>query len=322
VSGSIHEPSVPSSIKGFLRRLIDYAGLFPPAALPLEQAIRNYAAYRNDKDAWMLGAFIVPAGQLDQLVPFMALFTAERPLALAVLGSRSADRESCIKLLDDSLKQVDKFVNSHGAAAVIEAFELPLPSMRIDETLLHAIAKRITKYDARVFLEVTVPLNGEWETGLLQALREIELFNEVNNVKFGVKLRTGGVTADAFPTPAQVAAALVACRDRQLPLKFTAGLHHPVRMFREEVNALMHGFLNIFVAGMIAHANRLDIKAVEEILADINPANFLFDEEGVHWRHFKASANDVQEIRGRYLLSYGSCSFDEPREELRQLNFL
>ena len=61
-----------------------------------------------------------------------------------------------------------------------------------------------------------------------------------------------------FPSPEQVAFVMAACRDRNLPLKFTAGLHHPVRMYRDEVQTKMYGFLNIFVAGMLAHTQNLD----------------------------------------------------------------
>ena len=49
--------------RAFLAGLIDYAGLFPPAALPLGPALAEYARHRAGPDAWMLGRFIVPAGR-------------------------------------------------------------------------------------------------------------------------------------------------------------------------------------------------------------------------------------------------------------------
>ena len=87
-----------------------------------------------------------------------------------------------------------------------------------------------------------------WEAPPDRAEQTIALVAEINSnadaPTFGYKLRTGGVTADAFPDSMQVGHALVSAAAQQLPIKFTAGLHHPVRQFRDEVKTKMHGFLN------------------------------------------------------------------------------
>jgi hypothetical protein len=60
------------SAKALLSGLIDYAGLFPPAALSMEEAVRNYARYREGEHAWMLGKFVVPearAGEVPEEFP-------------------------------------------------------------------------------------------------------------------------------------------------------------------------------------------------------------------------------------------------------------
>ncbi|QUV80022.1 hypothetical protein [Chloracidobacterium thermophilum] len=54
-----------ASLQALLSRLIDYAGLFPPAALDLANAVENYRRFRTSADAWMLGAFVLPAGQVS-----------------------------------------------------------------------------------------------------------------------------------------------------------------------------------------------------------------------------------------------------------------
>src|SRR5690554_3542756 len=54
------------SLRAIARELIDYAGLFPPAALGMPQVVANYAAYRASEEAWMLGRLIVPAARLDE----------------------------------------------------------------------------------------------------------------------------------------------------------------------------------------------------------------------------------------------------------------
>ncbi|MBI1786303.1 MAG: hypothetical protein HYR60_01975 [Acidobacteria bacterium] len=49
-----------------LRGLIDYAGLFPPAALSMQAAVQNYGRYRQEAHAWMLGRFVVPSARREE----------------------------------------------------------------------------------------------------------------------------------------------------------------------------------------------------------------------------------------------------------------
>src|SRR5437879_10977610 len=99
-------------------------------------------------------------------------------------------------------------------------------------------------------------LSTFWEAPPARAEQTISLVAELNSnadsPTFGYKLRTGGVTADAFPTSEQIAQALVTPVTHQVPIKFTAGLHHPLRTFRDDVPTNMHGFLNFLGATVFA----------------------------------------------------------------------
>lgn len=55
------------SLQILLERLIDYAGLFPPAGLTMQDAVRNYARYRDSEHAWVLGKFVVPAARAAEV---------------------------------------------------------------------------------------------------------------------------------------------------------------------------------------------------------------------------------------------------------------
>src|SRR5207247_997035 len=161
-----------------------------------------------------------------------------------------------------------------------------------------------------------------WEAPPERAEQAIALLAEHNSgqdsATFGYKLRTGGVTADAFPTSAQIARALVTPTTHQLPIKFTAGLHHPVRQYRDEVKTKMHGFLNVLGAAVLAAEHRWDLQQTSIMLEDENPNSFSFTQDYFEWREWKIDVERLQ-YRRKFVASFGSCSFDEPRGDLRAL---
>jgi hypothetical protein len=148
-----------------------------------------------------------------------------------------------------------------------------------------------------------------------------EFNSDADSPTFGYKLRTGGVTADAFPTSMQIAKALVTPATHQLPLKFTAGLHHPLRQYREEVETKMHGFLNVLGAAVLAAEHRWDANQTAIMLDEENADSFSFTDDFFAWREWRIDTKRLQ-YRRRFVMSFGSCSFDEPRDDLRALNLL
>jgi hypothetical protein len=105
-----------------------------------------------------------------------------------------------------------------------------------------------------------------------------------------------------------------------VPLKFTAGLHHPLPRCDAEAGA-MHGFVNVFTAGVLAHAGRADPGRLEAVLRDADPSHFRFRDDGLQWGGLLASTDEIASARG-FVTSLGSCSFDEPRDDLRALGWL
>ena len=55
------------AFRAFMEGLIDYAGLFPPARLDLDVAMKDYLRYQEERSSWMLGRFIIPAARLAEL---------------------------------------------------------------------------------------------------------------------------------------------------------------------------------------------------------------------------------------------------------------
>src|SRR4051794_28088056 len=99
-----------ASLRALLSGILDYAGLFPPARLPLEQAIRNYARYRTEPEGWMLGRFICPAARLAELTPFVEeLFREGLPLAVSALGRGGKTFEAFTLGLESDLNDIAAF---------------------------------------------------------------------------------------------------------------------------------------------------------------------------------------------------------------------
>jgi hypothetical protein len=305
------------SLRALLTGVIDYAGLFPPAQLPLEQALRNVAAYRKSPDAWMLGRFVCPSKSLAQLTAYPPLSIVGRggnPIKEFLTGLRD-DLEDMLALRQ---KQPD---------AAIETYEV-----RLCNDLLTADSGkdlRTVLYGPDGMLEsggvvlescfYEVAYDPDWfkTIGFL-----IGALIESPERKKGLKIRCGGATAAAVPTVNDLSFGLVACRKTGIPVKFTAGLHHPLRRQDDSLATKTHGFLNVFVAGALCHARGLELDQVQPILAEEDANHFHFDDAELWWKDLRATTEEVRAARSNLVLSFGSCSFDEPREDLRALGLM
>src|SRR2546421_4450676 len=301
-----------ASLRALLAHSIDYAGMFPPCNLGLEPALKNQAEYVRSPDAWMLGAFVLPTEQFDATKRLLSQFDAQHPLRVAALGPKTASTDAFLEALDDADTAIRSLSRHNVDLISMSHLEMLMPE-KVDGASLKE-AKSILG-DLPVF----------WEAPPDRAEQTIELLAEFNSdadsATFGYKLRTGGVTADAFPTSMQITKALVTPATHQLPLKFTAGLHHPLRQYREEVQTKMHGFLNVLGAAVLAAEHRWDTNQTATMLEDENLESFSFAEDFFGWREWRIDTKRLQ-YRRRFVVSFRSCSFDEPREDVRALNLL
>ena len=79
-------------VQEFLANIIDYAGLFPPAKLPMEEAFANYLRYRSGAMSWMLSRFICPARRLEEVQVLSRNLPEGAPQAAAAEGYRLSTR--------------------------------------------------------------------------------------------------------------------------------------------------------------------------------------------------------------------------------------
>jgi len=304
--------AVSTSLRALLDRAIDYAGMFPPCALALEPALRNQANYVRSNEAWMLNGFVLPVEQFSPARQFVSEFDHQHPLRVAVLGPKTTSVNAFRGKLEYATTAIRSFSKYEGGLLSISHVEMFLPD-DVDSASL----------------EEADPVMGElpvfWEAPPERAEQTIALIASHNSdkdtAKFGYKLRTGGVTADTFPSSAQIARALVTAARHQLPIKFTAGLHHPIRQFRDEVKTKMHGFLNVLGAAVLAAEYQWNADQAVTMLEDEDPRSFSFTDDFFAWRDCKIDTERLHHRR-KFVRSFGSCSFDEPREDLRALGFL
>ncbi len=325
----------PETLRVLLTDILDYAGLFPPAQLELDPAIRNYARYRTEAEAWMLGRFICPAPRLCELVPYGDTLLAEPPaFRFSVLCRGGESPTALLARLEDDGADVAAFDAALGARAAVAAFEIKLPPALLDADelrLAEFLRAARDRFDSvglagrPVFWEPPLPPRADWTRPanlLAHALAAYNADRPAGPGRFGFKLRTGGVEASAFPTCEQVARVIEACAHAGTPMKFTAGLHHPIRRYDPGVRAHMHGFINVFAAAILGRELRLELFDLVAILDELDPANFTLGDEFFGWNQAEVTLGELEHGRQHVALSFGSCSFDEPREDLRALRWL
>lgn len=293
-----------ASFKHFMTGLIDYAGLFPPASLDLETATGNFAGYLAGENGWMLGRCIVPAAQLHRV----ALHPG---FCYSVIVSAAA-----------SEVELDRLGTFAGRVEMVET-RLPETASapdRCSEHLLH-LESRLRQaglQDVQLFVEAA---------NVAPAAAAIAAFNnrrrgEGGIVNVGFKLRCGGLEKQAFPAPEKVAEVIGICRGHDIPIKFTAGMHRPLRNYAAELDVMQHGFINIFGAALLCWSHNLSPVEMTECLNDETAHHFHFTEEDFSWMDNKVSASEVERLRHSRAISFGSCSFTEPVDGLCSLGFL
>lgn len=312
-----------SSARALLTGLVDYAGLFPPAALSMQAAVEQYARDKAGEHEWMLGRFICPVARLEE---FSRLAAPLMPGTHGTSGYREHARGepwSLSALIDTktpedlrrALSAIAAFNDRHAqedqGRAVIDCLELKAADVGFIDAAVETIPPELYP-----FFELPAGVDPR---GFVAALA---------GQRAAAKIRTGGVTPDLFPSPEHVADFLLACVAAEVPFKATAGLHHacrgPYRLTYEpdSPSGVMHGFLNLFAAAVFARVARLSRDEVAQLLTETNPSVLVFSEQGLSWRGHAAQTAQIAKVRESFALSFGSCSFDEPVQELSALGLI
>ncbi len=326
-----------TSLRVLASDILDYAGLFPPAELGLDEAIHNYARHLREPEAWMLARFVCPASSLGDLEPYVEeLFSAGPPLRLCVLGRSGATSAQFLEALGRDVKDIADFRAHCGKRAGVQVFEVRSPDGLAGEAdvsgLLEAAAQVWeVQQMARPPVFYEPPAKADWQTTWPAMIRGIAHYCQEAGSDIGVngkpnrvgfKLRCGGKDASAFPSIEKVAAVIRWACTARVPLKFTAGLHQPLRHYDEKMQVNMHGFLNVFTAGILAASDKVNQEDLCRILACEKIDSFEFSPDGIFVEGFRVTNDQIASARREAVTSFGSCSVEEPLDGLRKLGLL
>lgn len=313
------------SLRPLLDRWLDYAGLFPPAGLKMFPAVRTYRRHREGPHAWMLARFICPVARLEELVEARReAGAADEPWILSTLAPSEPGAESFARGLATPIHRARRFAVSQ-VPLTPDTLETALPPALAPgetEAVVSATADAVlaeeTPYD-HLFLEI--PRGEAWRDRVRAVAGAASRWNARGSGQVGLKIRMGGDTPDAVPSPADTAAFLAEAHAAGVPLKATAGLHHPVRHHAAGGrHAPMHGFLNLFFAAALLREGATPDELVR-VLCDEDPHAFDLGPQPA-WRDRPLTPAALADTRRGFMLSVGSCSFDEPVEDLIALGWL
>lgn len=291
-----------TSLKQLLTRIVDYAGLFPPAQLSLPEAINIYDRARASPHCWMLDRFVLPASRLLEFIKLLPSENAASPqpcsLSVIVSGNWRLD-----------LEQIYQLTKTEPSIRISALEVAPLSPIEIQSIRLEIPTEVDTFFE--------IPFNVDLESYL----------DILHQIGAGAKLRTGGITIDAFPNSTQLGQRILSLANAKIPFKVTAGLHHAIRghCFTDALNrtsTTMHGFLNVAIASAFAYQQAIPLNKIVAILEESSIDAFQLSDIEIGWHEFSLPRSEIEHSRQQFFRSVGSCSFEEPIYDLYNLKLL
>ena len=254
-----------------LSELIDYAGLFPPAALSMQATVKNYARYIEGENSRMLARFVLPLSRLGEFEKEAKEFLSNSTVwRLSALCGAS----------DEEMKMIADFNLRYEGKAIIDAIETKANNEG-------EIQKVSNAYEQVSLIFCEIPI---METNLINAIADAGCY---------AKARTGGVKQDMFPTAEEIVRFIFACHQSNTAFKATAGLHHPLRCVKpltyeeDAEQGKMHGFLNVFLSAAFIR-NGMSKNDAVELLLDENVSSFRFEDEFISWCSLRLNADELK----------------------------
>lgn len=300
--------------------LIDYAGLFPPAKLSLDVAYGKYRQYLSGDLSWMLDRFVCPWGMITDLESYVA-DSDPLPVRVSVIAPVPFDDVERFGSFLNDLRRWNSTSNKVLADAIEVKWLEPNANLAAFADQLAALSTELA-LDTGHLESIYIELPWQTDFPIDEYARAASRWPTTHPVSLGLKVRTGGVEASAFPGTEELARFIGACYRYGVAFKATAGLHHPVRRWNSDTDSMMHGFLNLFWGAAALHAGLVSPDQLADVLDETNPTAFSMDADTISWKGLTLSHEQVADGRRGFARSFGSCSFVEPVEDLQELNLL
>ncbi len=302
-----------------LSGIIDYAGTFPPAALPLPEALQRAATFRRDaRHPWLLAKVALPLKDIKSLTA-QSLFAAGAdgsPWLYTALGTAVESADDMVASLEWELREAKRLNERRIESSCrqwIVAYEVklgPEPAAEAFDGVLNRLKDRAGNSITPYF---ELGWDGDWKQRLCSfGVRLSEWAEDAGKDAPvpGLKFRTGGKET---PTTEQLAFAIGLCTRFGLKFKATQGLHHPV------TDASGFGFVNLFAA--LAYSQALGEEQFPEteiirLLQEPTKTAFTFTPNSLKWSRHELSCEMIEEARRLHAGTFGSCSLDEPDQFL------
>ena len=300
----MNDAQIKESVRILLGEIVDYAGLFPPSQLPMAEAIANYAAYLESRYKWMLGRFVVSVARLDEFQA-SAKDSFEKSADVWKLSVLASDD------IYETVRKVEDFNRQLAGIVVADTLEVKANNVLEIENIAAHLPENLTVY-------FELPLDENLSDSIIA----------LAIMKHRAKIRTGGITPEAFPAIEKITRFMRICLAANVPFKCTAGLHHalrcqkPLTYEKDAPSGKMNGFLNVFLAAAFLQQG-YEPKLIHTLLKDERIDDFLFRDDGILWRQeYFAHIAQLKALRERSVISFGSCSFVEPVDDLKEFGLL
>jgi hypothetical protein len=261
----------------------------------MSEAVAAYADYRGSSQAWALGRFVVPMARVDELAAGVSRIHGDgAPWPVSAVSTA----------LPPTLADATAIRNAHRSVLLIDCLETRAATPGEVTAVVELVDAGF-----RVFVELTPDDHLE------------AMVSAVARAGAAAKLRTGGVTPGAFPAPESVLRFMRTCARAGVPMKATAGLHHPVRgeyaltYAPDSVRGTMFGYLNVLLAAALVMMGR-DDSTVLAVLREESPEAFRADGASLAWRNEHIGPELLETLRATFITGFGSCSFREPLDEM------
>jgi hypothetical protein len=289
---------VSTSLPSYVHDLVDDAAIFPPGNVPLEEAVAAHRRHQASPYAALVGPFVVSDARLPELT------------GLPGLGGPSEEPLGIIVVVTGGAGAIEPAVTWASRRDGVELAGVEVAIRESDAGDLAPNARRIVTAVDQLGLDVPVAVEVPRLYGAEPSASWLGALDELAAVDHRLKFRTGGLEADAFPSPLELATCIAAALDRELRFKCTAGLHHAVRHTDPGTGIDHHGFLNVLLAVRAS----LDGAGVDDVGAVLETR-----DGGALTRD--VDADGLTSAR-RWFTSFGSCSVQDPLDDLTELGLV